>query len=86
MKLDVKAFTLSFGIIWGIGLFLLTWWLILFEGPTGDPTLIGQCYRGYTVSYMGSFIGLLWGFFDGAAFGLVFSLLYNALTEKAKNW
>ncbi len=85
MKLDVKAFTFAFGIIWGISLFLLTWWLIFFEGPTGDPTLIGRLYRGYTISYTGSFIGLIWGFFDGAGFGLVFSLLYNALIKKSES-
>ena len=50
MKLNVRAFALTCGIIWGVGLFLLTWWIILFEGATGEPTLIGLVYRGFTVS------------------------------------
>jgi hypothetical protein len=28
MRLNVKAFALTFGIIWGLGLFILTWWII----------------------------------------------------------
>ena len=28
MKLDVKAFALSCGLIWGVGLFLVTWWIV----------------------------------------------------------
>ena len=44
MKLNVKAFSLTCGIVWGFGLFLLTWWIIAFEGATGEPTLIGLLY------------------------------------------
>jgi hypothetical protein len=57
MKLNVKAFALTCGIIWSIGLFLLTWWVIFFEGTTGEPTIIGQVYRGYNVSPAGSLMG-----------------------------
>ena len=35
MKLNVKAFALTCGIVWGLSLFLLTWWIIMFEGVTG---------------------------------------------------
>jgi hypothetical protein len=58
MKLKVKAFALTCGIVWGLGLFLLTWWIIMFEGATGEPTLIGRLYRGYCISPMGSIVGL----------------------------
>ncbi|MBU2646742.1 bacteriophage holin [bacterium] len=82
MKLNIKAFSLACGIIWGLGLFVLTWWIIAFEGSTGDPTLIGHLYRGYTVSPMGSLIGLSWGFVDGLVGGLVFAWLYNSLAGR----
>jgi len=81
MKLNVKAFALACGIIWGLGLFFLTWWIIAFDGATGEPTLIGMLYRGYTISPMGSLIGMLWGFFDGLAGGAVFAWLYNKITD-----
>lgn len=83
MKLNIKAFALTCGIFWGAGLFFLTWWLIAFEGATGDPTLIGRLYRGYTVSPLGSVIGLLWAFFDALVFGALFAWLYNRLTPAA---
>jgi uncharacterized membrane protein len=79
MKLNVKAFALTSGILWGAGLFFLTWWLIAFEGATGDPTLIGRLYRGYNISALGSVIGLVWAFFDALIGGAVFAWLYNKL-------
>ncbi|MDQ7011139.1 MAG: hypothetical protein Q9M29_04905 [Mariprofundaceae bacterium] len=47
MKLDIKAFALACGLIWGLGLFAPTWWIIAFDGVTGEATLIGRLYRGY---------------------------------------
>ena len=85
MKLNIKAFALACGIIWGIGLFLLTWWVIAFDGATHETTLIGQLYRGYNISAAGSFIGLVWGFVDGLVGGAVFAWLYNALAKRAIN-
>ena len=61
----------------GIGLFCITWWVILFEGATGDPTVIGIIYRGYNISPLGSVIGLLWGLVDGFIGGMIFAWLYN---------
>ena len=82
MKLNIKAFALTFAIVWGVGLFLMTWWIMLFDGATGQVTLIGQLYRGYSISPLGSFIGLVWGFFDGLIGGAIFAWLYNLLTGK----
>ncbi|MBU1260458.1 MAG: bacteriophage holin [Planctomycetes bacterium] len=82
MKLNVKAFALTFGLWWGLGLFFLTWWLIAFDGASGDPTFIGRLYRGYTVSPIGSVIGLVWAFFDGAIGGAIFAWLYNIFAGK----
>ena len=77
MKLNVKAFALTAGLIWGLGLFLGTWWIIAFDGATGESLLIGKFYRGYTVSPVGSVIGLLWGLADGGVGGAVFAWVYN---------
>lgn len=79
MKLNVKAFALTAAIIWGLALFLTTWWVILFEGATCDKTFIAYVYRGYNISALGSIIGLAWGFMDGLICGAAFAWLYNAL-------
>jgi len=79
MKLDVRAFAVTCGLVWGVGLFLLTLWIVILEGASGDVTLIGRVYRGYSISYGGSVIGLLWGLADGAVGGAIFAWLYNRL-------
>jgi hypothetical protein len=82
MKLNVKAFGLAFGLWWGLGLFLLTWWIIAFDGATGEVTMIGRLYRGYSITPIGSVIGLLWGFVDGLFGGMILAWLYNLLAGR----
>lgn len=82
MKLDVKALALACGLLWGLGLFFLTWWVIFFDGASGDPTIIARVYRGYSLSPVGSVIGLLWAFFDGLIGGAILAWLYNLIAAK----
>ena len=77
MKINVKAFAIAGGLWWGFGLFALTWWMILFQGASGDPTLIGRVYRGYSLSPLGSLIGFAWGLVDGMIGGAILAWLYN---------
>ncbi len=79
MRLNFRAFSLTCGLVWGVGVFLLTWWIIAFEGATGDVTWIGRIYRGYDVSPVGSVVGLAWAFVDGLVFGAIFAWLYKSL-------
>lgn len=85
MRLNVKAFGLTCGILWGLGLFVITWWIIAFEGVTGEPTFIGRLYRGYSISPAGSFIGFVWALVDGLVGGAIFAWLYNVLAERFSN-
>ncbi len=82
MKLNTKAFALAFSLLWGFGLFFMTWWIIAFDGATGEVTLIGRLYRGYNISPAGSFIGLLWALVDGFIGGAIFAWLYNFLSGR----
>jgi len=79
MRLNIKAFGLTCGLFWGFGLFLLTWWIIAFEGSSADPTFIGRIYRGYSLSPSGSFVGLIWALLDGFIGGAIFAWLYNLI-------
>lgn len=85
MKLNVKAFALTCGIVWGVGLFCLTWWIIAFDGSVAGPTLIGRLYRGFTFTPLGSVIGLVYAFFDGLIGGAIFAWLYNKLTDSIES-
>ena len=82
MKLNIKAFALACGLIWGFGLFCLTWWIIAFDGASGEATMIGRLYRGYSITPIGSIIGLIWAFIDGLIGGAIFAWLYNLLTTR----
>ena len=82
MKLNIKAFGLTCGLVWGFGLFLLTWWIILFHGASGDQTFIGRIYFGYSLTPAGSFIGLIWALIDGCIGGVIFAWLYNLIVAR----
>jgi hypothetical protein len=81
MKLSVKALALASGILWGLSLFIVTWWIILLDGSSMQPTFIGMIYRGYSITPLGSVFGLIWGFFDGLIGGAIFAWLYNLFVK-----
>ena len=81
MKLKVLAFALTCALLWGFGLFFITLWIILLDGPNSDPTFIGRVYRGYNMTVVGSFFGLIWAFVDGFIGGAIFAWLYNWLSR-----
>ncbi len=82
MKLNIKAFALTCGTLWAVGVFFLTWWLIFLEGPEPAGCFLNRVYKGYTMTPMGSVIGAVWGFFDAAIGGAIFAWLYNLLVGK----
>ena len=83
MKLNVKAFALTCSLFWGFALFLITWWIILTSGATGETTFIGRVYLGYNISPLGSVIGLIWALLDGFVGGAIFAWLYNLIAKPA---
>lgn len=79
MRLNVRTFALACGLIWELGLLALTWWIIFFDGATGETTCISRIYRGYNISATGSLIGLAWALPDGLIGGTISAWLYNSL-------
>jgi len=77
MKLNIKAFALAFGILSGVGIFLLTWWLILLGADAGTMSFLETAYPGYSMSPVGSLVGMVWGFIDGGICGAILAWLYN---------
>jgi hypothetical protein len=82
MKLNIKAFAIATGLVWGINWFGLTWWMILLDGITKEVTIIGRIYRGWTLSPAGSLVALFWGFIDGFFLGLLVAFIYNKIAPK----
>ncbi len=83
MKLNKLAFALAVGIVWGLIVFLVTN-IDLMRGGTGEHlSRLAQIYVGYTVSFLGRIIGLLWGFVTMFLAGWIVAWLYNRLSEAA---
>lgn len=81
MRFNIKAFALTCAIFWSLSLFVMVWTLIAF-GHTGDMRLLGEFYRGFSVTPVGSIIGAVWAFFDALIGGAIFAWLYNKLAAK----
>jgi hypothetical protein len=78
--MNVKAFAVAAGILWGFLLFAFT----LLEAARGEGhTLraLSALYPGYAVTYLGSVVGLVYGFVSGALIGAAFCWLYNRFAE-----
>ena len=84
MKLNIKAFALASGLVWGFNWFGLTWWMMLFDGITHEITIIGRIYRGWTLSPVGSLVAFVWAFVDGFLLGLMVAWIYNKIAPKIK--
>ena len=82
MELNKKSFALTAGILYGIGLFLTTFWVIILGRHEGLE-IIKSIYPGYSVSILGAFIGLVYAFVDGIICGFIFAWLYNKLLPKS---
>lgn len=82
MMLNVKAFAIAVAVVWGLGIFIGTWWIILLDGASSDMTSLGYIYRGYTITPVGSVIGMTWGLVDGLIGGAILAWLYNLIAAR----
>lgn len=82
MRFDVKALAVTCSLLWGLTVFLLTWWVIFLDGATGESTVMARVYRGYSITPWGSLIGLVWGLVDGLIGGAIFGWTYNFVASR----
>lgn len=85
MKLNLKALTLTAGILWAVAVFLTGIANLIWSGyGTTFLQFMSSVYPGYHAS--GSFVdlivGTLYSLVDGAIAGLVFGWLYNLFVGK----
>ena len=78
--LHARAWGIATGLVFGLGLFLMTIILVIKQGPDMGKhlQLLGVFLPGYSVSVAGSFIGFVYAFVISYALGRVVSVVYNA--------
>ncbi len=80
-KLDVKAFGLAFGILWGAGVLLMGLLALVCSWAQPFVNLLSMMYIGYSASVLGILTGVAWGFLDAFIGGVAFAWLYNKLAK-----
>lgn len=80
-KLDVRAFGLACGIVWGAAMLLLGLLNIFCTWGSGIEAVMATLYLGYRATLLGSIIGGIWGFVDGGVGGLIFAWMYNKFAK-----
>lgn len=80
-KFHVTSFGLALGLTWALGILLISI-LAYFDWGTDFVAALGKLYLGYSLSFGGVIIGLIWGFVDAFIGGAVFATLYNVFLPK----
>ena len=81
MKLNVKAFGLACGIVWGLGMLSLGFLNTFGNWGAGIESAMATLYLGYKPTLVGSIIGGAWGFVDAGIGGLAIAWLYNKFAK-----
>jgi len=82
MKLKPLYLGISLGVVWGISIFITTWLsYYLGYGRLFLEVLAGSIYPGYSITPIGSFVGLIYGFVDGLVSGSIIAMIYNKLID-----
>jgi len=84
LRLDAALLGITTGLIVGLGIFAATNWLVLKGGPVVGPNLalLAQFCPGYTVTFLGSLIGFVWGVIYGGVAGYLLARIYNHLVGR----
>ena len=83
LLLNAKVVGLALGLIFGLGIFVATNWLVIKGGDRVGPHLIllSQYFIGYRVTFLGSLIGAAYGFTLGTICGALMGWIYNKIVR-----
>jgi hypothetical protein len=85
-RIKAGALALVCAVIGGVGLFALTAWLVIKDGPEAGPhlQLLANYFAGYSVTWPGALVGLGYGAVTGGIVGWVIGRIYNSLVSTRK--
>jgi len=83
LRASEQGWGIAMGLLLGTGLFLATIILVLKGGPNPGPHLglLRIYFPGYSVTWIGSFIGFVYAFVVGYAIGRTIATIYNRLIQ-----
>ncbi len=78
-RIHAGVLALVGALIGGAGLFIATAWLVIKGGANVGQHLglLSWYFYGYSVTWPGAFVGLLWGALSGGAIGWLIGAVYN---------
>ena len=78
-RIQTGVLTIVFAALGGLGLFLMTGWLVVKDGPNvgAHLRLLGNYFPGYSVTWLGSIIGFFYGAVVGGIIGWSVGTIYN---------
>ena len=81
MRLNARAWGISTGLLLGGGLFFATIILVIRGGPMVGQhlSLIHVFFPGYSVTWVGAFVGFIYAFVLGYGLGRIIGTVYNRL-------
>lgn len=81
VRIQAGVLALVGAFLGGMGLFLMTVWLLIKGGPNvgAHLNLLGHYFIGYEVTWLGSVIGLFYGALTGGIAGWIMAKVYNAV-------
>jgi hypothetical protein len=83
LLLNAKVVGLVLGILFALGIFVATNWLVIKGGERVGPhlQLLSQYFIGYKVTFIGSLIGAAYGFALGTLCGALVGWIYNKIAS-----
>lgn len=82
-RIKTKALAMVCAIIGGVGLFVMTAWLLFKDGPQVGQhlQLLSNYFIGYSVTWWGSVVGLFYGALCGGVIGWTVGTIYNRIVN-----
>ena len=82
-RIRTNALAVVCAFIGGLGLFVMTAWLLIQDGPHVGKhlQLLSNYFIGYRVTWGGSIVGLLYGALCGGAIGWAVGTIYNGVVN-----
>jgi len=86
LRLNARAWGIAFGLLLGGGLFIATVILVMRggENPGRHLALLRVFFPGYSVSFVGAFIGAIYAFVIGYGIGRLIGSAYNYLIRSSR--